>query len=128
MGWRRIFFRGTYDTRYRPDRARRQAEGPVLLSRDTETYNIPDRLPVVPLRDVVVFPYVLMPLLIGRPGSLSAVDAAAATPERWVVLVTQRNADVSEPVATDLYRIGVVVRLQQVSRTRSEEHTSAVQS
>jgi ATP-dependent Lon protease len=91
----------------------------VLLSRDTETYNIPDRLPVVPLRDVVVFPYVLMPLLIGRPGSLSAVDAAAATPERWVVLVTQRNADVSEPVATDLYRIGVVVRLQQVSRTPS---------
>ena len=91
----------------------------MLLSRDTETYNIPDRLPVVPLRDVVVFPYVLMPLLIGRPGSLSAVDAAAATPERWVVLVTQRNADVAEPVATDLYRIGVVVRMQQVSRTPS---------
>jgi len=91
----------------------------VLLSRDTETYNIPDRLPVVPLRDVVVFPYVLMPLLIGRPGSLSAVDAAAATPERWVVLVTQRNADVAEPVATDLYRIGVVVRMQQVNRTPS---------
>jgi ATP-dependent Lon protease len=91
----------------------------MLLSRDTETYNIPDKLPVVPLRDVVVFPYVLMPLLIGRPGSLSAVDAAAATPERWVVLVTQRNADVAEPVATDLYRIGVVVRMQQVSRTPS---------
>jgi len=91
----------------------------LLLSRDTETYNIPDRLPVVPLRDVVVFPYVLMPLLIGRPGSLSAVEAAAATSDRWLVLVTQRNADVAEPVATDLYRIGVVVRLQQVSRTPS---------
>ena len=91
----------------------------MLLSRDTETYNIPDRLPVVPLRDVVVFPYVLMPLLIGRPGSLSAVESAAATSERWLVLVTQRNADVAEPVATDLYRIGVVVRLQQVSRTPS---------
>jgi ATP-dependent Lon protease len=91
----------------------------VLLSRDTETYNIPDRLPVVPLRDVVVFPYVLMPLLIGRPGSLSAVEAAAATTERWLVLVTQRNADVAEPAASDLYRIGVLVRLQQVSRTPS---------
>ena len=89
----------------------------MLLSRDTETYSIPDRLPVVPLRDVVVFPYVLMPLLIGRPGSLSAVEAAAATSDRWLVLVTQRNADVAEPVATDLYRIGVVVRLQQVGRT-----------
>ncbi|HEX6315183.1 MAG TPA: endopeptidase La [Gemmatimonadaceae bacterium] len=91
----------------------------MLLSRDTETYNIPDRLPVVPLRDVVMFPYVLMPLLIGRPGSLSAVEAAAATPERWLVLVTQRNADVAEPAASDLYRIGVLVRLQQVSRTPS---------
>ncbi len=91
----------------------------MLLSRDTETYNIPDRLPVVPLRDVVVFPYALMPLLIGRAGSLSAVDAAAETPDRWLVLVTQRNADVVEPSAGDLYRIGVVVRLQQVSRTPS---------
>ena len=91
----------------------------MLLSRDTETFTIPDRLPVVPLRDVVVFPYVLMPLLIGRAVSLSAVDAAAATPERWLVLVTQRNADVSEPAAGDLYRVGVVVRLQQVSRTPS---------
>ena len=91
----------------------------MLLTRDTETFSIPDRLPVVPLRDVVVFPYVLMPLLIGRPGSLSAVDAATATPERYVVLVTQRNADVSEPTAADLYRVGVVVRLQQVSRTPS---------
>ena len=91
----------------------------MLLTRDTETYNIPDRLPVVPLRDVVVFPYVLMPLLIGRAGSLSAVDAAGETTERWLVLVTQRNADVVEPAAGDLYRIGVVVRLQQVSRTPS---------
>lgn len=91
----------------------------MLLSRDNETYDIPDRLPVVPLRDVVVFPYVLMPLLIGRPGSLSAVEVASATPERWLVLVTQRNAEVAEPSASDLYRVGVVVRLQQVSRTPS---------
>ena len=91
----------------------------MLVTRDTETYNIPDRLPVVPLRDVVVFPYALMPLLIGRAGSLSAVDSAAATPDRWLLLVTQRNADVSEPTASDLYRIGVVVRLQQVNRTPS---------
>ncbi len=91
----------------------------MLLTRDTETFEIPDRLPVVPLRDVVVFPYVLMPLLIGRPGSLSAVDVAAASPERWLVLVTQRNAETAEPTANDLFRIGVVVRIQQMSRTPS---------
>ncbi|NUQ12233.1 MAG: LON peptidase substrate-binding domain-containing protein, partial [Gemmatimonadaceae bacterium] len=69
----------------------------MLLSRDTETYDIPDRLPVVPLRDVVVFPYVVMPLLIGRSASLAAVESAAATAERWLVLVAQRNAEIAEP-------------------------------
>ena len=110
-----------------------QAPGPrpVLLTRDTETYNIPDRLPVVPLRDVVVFPYVLMPLLIGRPASLSAVEAAAATPERWLVLVTQRNADVAEPAAQAIIKaaktgkIGdgkvFVVPITEAIRIRTDE-------
>jgi ATP-dependent Lon protease len=90
-----------------------------ILVRDTDTFAIPDRLPVVPLRDVVVFPYVLMPLLIGRPGSLAAVDAAANTDDRFLALVSQRNAELAEPAAGDLYRVGVVVRLQQVTRTPS---------
>jgi ATP-dependent Lon protease len=91
----------------------------VILTRDTETFEVPDRLPVVPLRDVVIFPYVLMPLLVGRPASLAAVEAAANADERLLVLVSQRNAETTEPAAGDLYRVGVVVRLHQVTRTPS---------
>jgi ATP-dependent Lon protease len=88
------------------------------LRRDTELFTVEDRLPVLPLRDVVVFPHVSMPLLVGRPASLAAVEAAASE-GRYILLVTQRSGDTNEPVAADLYRVGVVARLQQLARTPS---------
>ncbi|WP_026849541.1 endopeptidase La [Gemmatimonas phototrophica] len=72
-------------------------------------------MPVLPLRDVVLFPHVAMPLLIGRDASLAAVTAALDG-NREILLVTQRNADVNVPTGTDLYRIGVRARVQQASR------------
>ncbi|HXD50231.1 MAG TPA: endopeptidase La [Gemmatimonadaceae bacterium] len=73
------------------------------------------RLPVLPLRDVVVFPHVAMPLLVGRQGSLGAIEAASAE-GGTLFLVTQRNADTEEPSAADLHRVGVVVRIVQATR------------
>ena len=87
----------------------------LILTRDAERFEVPDRLPVLPLRDVVVFPYVVMPLIIGRAQSLAAVEAAA-NDGNVVLLVAQRNADLQDPAAGDLYRIGVVARLMQVVR------------
>jgi ATP-dependent Lon protease len=91
----------------------------VLLNRDSESFAVPDRLPVLPLRDVVVFPYVLLPLLVGREASLAAVDAATPNDDKLILLVAQRNAETQDPVAADLFRVGVVARLRQVSRTAS---------
>jgi ATP-dependent Lon protease len=73
-------------------------------------------LPVLPLRDVVLFPHVAMPLLIGREGSLAAVNAAGDATTHDIVLVTQQLADVNVPTERDLYRVGVRARVQQVSR------------
>jgi len=87
----------------------------LILTRDTEHFQVPERLPVLPLRDVVLFPYVVMPLIIGRSQSLAAVDAAAGD-GNVVLLVAQRNADQQDPAAADLFRIGVVARLMQVVR------------
>jgi ATP-dependent Lon protease len=87
-----------------------------LLFRDTEVHNVPERLPVLPLRDVVLFPYAVMPLVVGRSMSVAAVETAAATDERCVLVVTQRDGEVQDPVATDLHRVGVVARLNQVAR------------
>jgi ATP-dependent Lon protease len=73
-----------------------------------------ERLPVLPLRDVVFFPYVVMPLVVGRPASLAAVSAAASGDGR-LLLVSQRDSDVQEPAAANLYRVGVVARITQLA-------------
>ena len=72
----------------------------------------PARLPVLPLRDVVVFPHVSMPLLVGRAGSLAAVEAALGDDQRLVV-VAQRAADVSDPGPDDLHAVGTIARILQ---------------
>jgi len=82
-------------------------DGPPLVTAE--------RLPVLPLRDVVVFPYVVMPLLVGRTASLAAIEAANEE-DRLVLLVAQRDAETQEPAAADLYRVGVVARVRQLSR------------
>ncbi len=85
------------------------------LRRDAESFSVDDRLPVLPLRDVVVFPYAVMPLLIGRQGSLAAVEAAADG-SRLLLLVTQKRGETEEPAAADLHRVGVVARILQLVR------------
>jgi ATP-dependent Lon protease len=74
-----------------------------------------NRLPVLPLRDVVLYPHTVMPLIVGRPGSLAAIEAAMAG-HGALFLVAQRNADVEDPSAPDLYRVGVVARIVQIAR------------
>src|SRR5918998_4775194 len=86
--------------------------------RSDEPLDLPERLPVLPLRDVVVFPHVVIPLLVGRPASLAAVESALAA-DRLILLVAQRVADVQDPAAADLYRVGVVARVLQVNRLPS---------
>jgi ATP-dependent Lon protease len=72
-------------------------------------------LPVLPLREAVILPGVTMPIVAGRPGTLRAVDAALATPERLIFAVTQRQPG-NEIEADKLYTIGTVSRITQVQR------------
>ena len=74
-----------------------------------------ERIPVLPLRDVVVFPHMVVPLLVGRSASLAAIDVAIGE-SKWIFLVAQRGMDVQEPAAADLFRVGVVARVVQVTR------------
>ncbi len=60
-----------------------------------------------------------MPLLIGREGSLAAIEAAGATASGEIVLVTQQQADVNVPTGADLFHVGVRARVQQVSRSNN---------
>ena len=83
--------------------------------RDAEVIESADRLPVLPLRDVVLFPHVAMPLLVGRAGSLAALEAAEAS-DHLVLLVTQKDSSVQEPAASDLFRTGTLARVLQYTR------------
>ncbi len=69
--------------------------------------NTPDILPVLPLRDVVVFPYFLIPLSVGRPSSIEAVNAALEG-QRFIFLATQKDPEVEKPTIDQLYPIGTV--------------------
>jgi ATP-dependent Lon protease len=87
----------------------------ATLVRVDQTLEIPDQLPTVALRDLVFFPYMVLPLLIGRPASLRALqDAEADT--GYLLLLTQRDVQVEEPDEEDTYRIGTVVKILEVSR------------
>ena len=74
---------------------------------------IPDILPVLPLKDVVLFPYVIVPLSVSREKSIAAVDAALAE-QRVLLLVAQRDASVEEPTAADLYTIGTAAAVMRM--------------
>ncbi|MEO7822733.1 MAG: endopeptidase La [Gemmatimonadaceae bacterium] len=88
---------------------------PQTFQRDNESITASDRIPVLPLRDVVIFPYVVIPLLVGRPASLAAIEAALAE-DKLLLLVAQRDGEKQEPAAADLHRTGVLGRVVQVSR------------
>ncbi len=83
--------------------------------RDGEKVQAEARIPVLPLRDVVIFPYVVIPLLVGRQPSLAAIDAAVEA-DKLILLVAQKEGETQEPGATDLHRTGVLGRVLQVAR------------
>lgn len=82
---------------------------------DNETIDIRSQLPLLPLRDVVVFPYMIYPLLIGRQMSISALQEAMVQ-DKLVFLVAQKIPSVDNPKQPDLYSIGVVARVIQVMK------------
>src|SRR5690242_8657784 len=73
----------------------------------TPQITIPDVLPVLPLPDVVVFPYMIVPLFINRDRSAKAVDQALSE-NRMVLLASQKSPEVDDPKAEDLHYFGTV--------------------
>ncbi len=75
--------------------------------KEEKDIEIPDTLPVLPVRDIVIFPYMIMPLFVGRDKSIKAIDHSVST-NRMILLLTQKDLDVEDPELTDLYNIGTV--------------------
>ncbi|MEE4165513.1 MAG: endopeptidase La [Desulfocapsaceae bacterium] len=77
-----------------------------------EDLEIPDQLPMMAVRDVVIFNYMIIPLFVGRPGSIEAVNEALNT-NKLLMLVTQRDATKDNPATTDLYDVGMVCMIMR---------------
>ena len=73
------------------------------------------QFPLLPLRDVVVYPQIVQPLFVGRPKSIKALEIAMSS-DKQVLLVAQKNASDDEPAADDLYQIGTVATILQLIR------------
>jgi len=81
------------------------------LEANADTLHV--ELPVLPLRDVVVYPHMVIPLFVGREKSIEALEAAMEG-DKEILLIAQKNASDDEPVASDLFNIGTVASVLQM--------------
>src|SRR4030081_2824153 len=78
-----------------------------------EIASAPNQYPLLPLRDVVVFPHMVIPLFVGRPKSIKAMEIAMEA-GKAILLVAQKSAAKDEPTDEDLYKIGCVSNILQM--------------
>ena len=79
---------------------------------DAEGQEIPEELPLMAVRDVVIFNYMIIPLFVGRPASVGAVNEAMAR-DKLLMLVTQKDASVDEPGPDEMYDVGMVCMIMR---------------
>ena len=82
----------------------------AALVDDRPVSEIPDVIPLLPIRDIVIYPYMMIPLFIGRELSINAVNEALER-DRHIFLVVQKDAAEDDPAADDLYRVGTVATI-----------------
>src|SRR2546427_3304675 len=74
---------------------------------------IPNDLPVLPLRDIVIYPFMIVPLFVSREKSIRAVDEALGE-HRMILLTCQKDLDKEEPHQDDLYKVGTVAVIMRM--------------
>ncbi len=80
------------------------------LNNSEKPIELPSKLPVLPLRDIVVFPHMIQPLVIGRERTMAAVDEGMFQ-NRMLILLAQKDPGVEDPKASEMFRVGVLGRI-----------------
>jgi ATP-dependent Lon protease len=86
---------------------------PSLSAKITSKQDLPTTLPIVPLRDIVIFPYMMYPILAGRESTISAINYSLDR-EKYIMLVTQKDSKVEDASPENLYTHGTVAKILQV--------------
>src|SRR6478752_1810611 len=88
------------------------AEG-IEVTDNEQQLQIPNDLPVLPLRDIVIYPFMIVPLFVSREKSIRAVDEALGE-NRMILLASQKDLDKEEPTADDLYKVGTAAVIMRM--------------
>src|SRR3954465_7122696 len=89
------------------------AEGLETADGGEQQLQIPNELPVLPLRDIVIYPFMIVPLFVSRDRSIRAVEEALSK-DRMILLVSQRDVNKEEPERDDLYNTGTVAIIMRM--------------
>ena len=84
-----------------------------ILEEQSQKLQVPTKLPVLLLRDIVIFPYMIAPLFVGREKSKSAIDAALSG-SRMILLLTQKDMEIEEPKREEVYDVGTVALIMRM--------------
>ncbi len=84
-----------------------------LIEERDQRLQIPQKLPVLLLRDIVIFPYMIAPLFVGREKSKNAIDHSLST-HRMILLLTQKDMEVEDPKREDVYDVGTVALIMRM--------------
>jgi ATP-dependent Lon protease len=84
-----------------------------VVEDDGQKLNIPKEMPVLMLRDIVVFPYMVVPLFVGREKSKEAIDHALSS-HRMILLLTQKDVEIEDPKREDAFEIGTVALVMRM--------------
>ena len=84
-----------------------------LIEEHNQKLHIPAKLPVLLLRDIVIFPYMIAPLFVGREKSKNAIDQSLST-NRMILLLTQKDMEIEDPKREDVYDMGTVALIMRM--------------
>ena len=85
----------------------------IEVAESSQDLQIPNDLPVLPLRDIVIYPFMIVPLFVSREKSIRAVDEALGE-NRMILLASQKDLDKEEPTAEDLYKVGTAAVIMRM--------------
>src|SRR3989442_103907 len=96
--------------------AKREENHRMVTNYDGEQVEIPATLPMLPVRDIVVFPYMIIPLFVGRDSSIKAVEESLARNDRLILLASQKDISDEHPNPDGIYQIGTVAMIMRMRK------------
>lgn len=88
----------------------------MVTNYDGEQVEIPQTLPMLPVRDIVVFPYMIIPLFVGRDSSIKSVEEALARNDRLILLASQKDISDEHPSPEGIYKTGTVAMIMRMRK------------